>query len=194
VPPGRAGLPPQPVPGYTTTARVFHWVIAGAVLVQIPAGVLMTSEPLVAVQDPIYILHKGLGSVLLVLVALRLLWRLTHRPPPFPAYMPTLEQRIAGATHVAIYVALVVQVVSGYVRTVGDGFPIELLDLLGIPPLIPPMPSVAQVALVVHQVTVLVLLALVAVHVSAVLRYHLIDRRPVLARMWPPFGGRASQR
>jgi cytochrome b561 len=145
----------------------------------------MTSEPLVAVQDPIYILHKGLGSVLIVLVALRVLWRVTHRPPPFPDFMPTLEQRIAGATHVAIYVALVVQVVSGYVRTVGDGFPIELLNVLGIPPLIPPMPRLAQVALVVHQVTVLVLLGLVAVHVSAVLRYHLIERKPILARMWP---------
>jgi cytochrome b561 len=145
----------------------------------------MTSEPLVAIQDPLYILHKGLGSALLVLVALRVLWRLTHRPPSFPGYMPKREQRIAGATHVAIYVALVVQVVSGYVRTVGDGFPIELLDALGIPPLIPPMPGLARAALVVHQVTVLVLIGLVAVHVSAVLRYQLIEGRPILARMWP---------
>ena len=184
-PAGSSGAAPGAAPGYSTPARVFHWAIAGAVLIQIPAGVLMTSEPLVAIRDPLYVLHKGLGVILLVLVALRVLWRLTHRPPPFPDYVPRLEQRIAGATHVAIYVALVVQVVSGYVRTVGDNFPIELLDVLGIPPLIPPMPRLAQAMLVVHQISVLVLLGLVAVHVSAVLRYQLIERRNILARMWP---------
>ena len=84
---------------------------------------------------------------------------------------------------------LLVMAVSGYVRTIGDGFPIELLDALGIPPLIPLMPGVARVMLVVHQFAVVVLIGLVAVHVSAVLRHQLIDRTPALARMWPPFGG-----
>ncbi len=174
--------------GFGTVARLFHWVIALMVVVQIPAGIAMTSEPLFSVADPLFILHKGMGTVLLVLVVARVLWRITHRPPPFPDFMPTLEQRIASATHVAIYVLLLVMAVSGYVRTIGDGFPIELLDALGIPPLIPPMPEVAGVMLVVHQFAVIGLIALVAVHVGAVLRHQLIDRNPVLARMWPPFG------
>ena len=101
--------------------------------------------------------------------------------------MPSLEQRIAGSTHVVIYIVLLVMTVSGYVRTIGDGFPIELLDALGIPPLIPLMPRVARVMLVVHQFAVVVLIGLVAVHVSAVLRHQLIDRSTALARMSPPF-------
>jgi cytochrome b561 len=40
--------------------------------------------------------------------------------------------------------------------------------------------------LVVHQFAVLGLVALVAAHVAMVLRHHLIERNPVLARMWPP--------
>ncbi len=175
--------------GYGTVARLFHWVIALMVVVQIPAGIAMTSEPLLGVADPLFILHKGMGSVLLVLVVGRVLWRVTHPPPPFPDFMPSLEQRIAGSTHVVIYILLLVMAVSGYVRTIGDGFPIELLDTLGIPPLIPLMPEVARVMLVVHQFAVIALIGLVAVHISAVLRHQLIDRNPVLARMWPPFGG-----
>lgn len=173
--------------GYGSVARLFHWVIGILVVVQIPAGIAMTSEPLLGVADPLFILHKGMGSILFVLIVARALWRLTHRPPPFPDYMPGLEQRIAGATHVTIYVLLLAMVVSGYVRTIGDGFPIELLDALGIPPLIPLMPRVARVMLVVHQFTVVALVGLVAVHVSAVLRHQLIERNPVLRRMWPPF-------
>jgi cytochrome b561 len=138
--------------------------------------------------DPIFILHKGMGVVLLVLILGRIAWRLTHRPPAFPDYMPPLEQRMAHSTHIAIYVLLVTMVVSGYVRTVGDDFPIELLDALGVPPLIPTMPDVAAVMLVVHQFAVIGLIGLVAVHISAVMMHHLIQRHGTLRRMWPPWG------
>jgi cytochrome b561 len=172
--------------GYGTVARLFHWTIAVMVAIQIPAGIAMTSEPLAAYADPLYVLHKGMGSILLVLVVGRILWRATHRTPRFPGFMPTREQRIAHATHIAIYAALFTMVVSGYLRTVGDGYPIELVDALGIPPLISEMPRLAAVMLVVHQTVVVVLVALVAVHVSAVLRHELIEGNPVLRRMWPP--------
>lgn len=180
----------RPESTFGTVARVFHWTIALLVAVQIPVGIAMTSEPLAGLADPLFVVHKGMGSVLLVLVFGRVLWRATHRPPPFPDYMPPLEQRIAHWTHVAIYAALVTMVVSGYVRTVGDDYPIELLDAIGIPPLVPTMPDVASAMLVVHQFAVFALVGLVAVHVAAVLRHHLIDGDPTLSRMWPPWRGR----
>jgi len=172
--------------GYGTVARAFHWVIALLVLVQIPVGIAMLSQPLSRFSNALFVFHKGGGAVLLVLVFARLGWRVLHRPPPFPDFVPLDERRIASATHHALYVLLLVMVVSGYVRTVGDGYPIELLDLLGVPPLMPLMPRAAAFALIVHQFAVLALVALVAVHVSALLRHQLIDRNPILARMWPP--------
>ena len=178
----------RPVAKYGVVARLFHWIIALLVVLQIPAGIAMTSEPLAAASDPLFIYHKGMGAVLLVLVLARAVWRATHRPPPFPSYMSPLEQRIAGATHLGIYAMLVVMTVSGYVRTVGDGCPIELFDALGIPPLIPQNAGMAAAMLVVHQFAVVGLVALVATHVAMVLRHHLIDGNPVLARMWPPVG------
>lgn len=179
---------------FGTGARLFHWTIAVLVAIQVPAGIAMTSEPLAAWADPLFVLHKGLGVVLLVLVLGRVAWRATHPAPPFPAYMPPLERRIAHWTHMAIYVLLVTMVVSGYVRTVGDDYPIELLDLLGVPTLLPSMPDVAAVMLVVHQFAVMGLVALVAVHVGAVLRHHLIDGDPVLERMWPPVAPGGGER
>jgi cytochrome b561 len=183
-PDGAAGS----VAGYGAVARLLHWVIALLVLVQIPVGIAMLSQPLSRFSDPLFVAHKGTGAVLLVLVFARVGWRLTHRPPPMPDFVPPREQRIAAATHVALYLLLVVMVASGYVRTVGDGYPIELLDALGVPPLLPYVPRIAAIALVVHQFSVIVLVALVAAHVSAVLRHHLIDGHPILGRMWPPFG------
>lgn len=176
-----------PEPMFGTGARLFHWSIAALVAIQIPVGIAMTSEPLASFADPLFVVHKGLGVVLLVLVFARIVWRATHPRPPFPDAMPKLERDIARATHMAIYTLLVVMVVSGYVRTVGDDYPIELLDALGVPTLLPSMPGVAAAMLVVHQFAVVGLVALVAVHVGAVLQHHLIQADGTLDRMWPPF-------
>jgi cytochrome b561 len=174
--------------GYGTVARLFHWVIALLVILQIPAGIAMTSEPLASLADPLFIYHKSMGAVLLLLVVARIVWRLMHRPPPFPDYMSAPEQRMANGGHVAMYALLLVMAVSGYVRTVGDGFPIEGLDALGIPPLIPSMPRVAAIMLVVHQFAVFALVGLIAGHVAMVLKHQLIDGNPEMRRMWPPWG------
>lgn len=178
---------------FGTPARLLHWSIAVLVAVQIPAGIAMTSEPLAAYADPLFVLHKGLGVVLLVLVFARVAWRVMHPPPPFPDHMPERERRIAHWTHVAIYALLVTMVVSGYVRTVGDDYPIELLDALGVPTLLPTMPQVAAVMLVVHQFAVFGLVGLVAVHVGAVLQHHLIEGDGTLDRMWPPVRPSSSE-
>lgn len=174
--------------GYGTVARLFHWVTVLLVAVMIPVGIAMTSEPLEAYADPLFVLHKGLGVVVLLVVALRLLWRLVRGAPPLPEHMPALERRVAGLTHWAIYGFLLLQAVTGYVRTVGDAFPIELLDALGVPPLLPEMPEVAGVALVIHRYSPYVLTALIAAHVTGTLRHALIERDGVIERMWPPFG------
>ena len=165
--------------------------------VQIPAG-LMIIEPAApclsrARSMCVYGIHKGLGAVLLVVILLRVLWRLTHRPPPMPGHWPPLERRIASVTHGLIYVLLVVVPVSGYVRVIGDGFPIELLDWLGVPPLLPNMPAVASVASLVHRFAVFLLLGLVAVHIAEVLRHQLVEQDGEMARMWPPVGGGSGE-
>jgi cytochrome b561 len=170
---------------YGTVARAFHWGTSVAVVIMIVVGILMTSEPLGRFADPLYIVHKGLGTLLLLVVVLRVAWRLTHPAPPLPESVPTVQRRLMGVTHFALYALLVIMTVSGYVRTVGDGFPIELLDTLGIPTLLPRMPEAAAVALVTHQVAAYALTALVAVHVGAAVHDALIDRKGVFQRMWP---------
>ena len=175
---------------YGWVARAFHWGTSLGVALMLGAGILMTSEPLAAYADPLYVLHKGLGSVLLVAVLARLAWRLTHPAPPLPDSVPPVQARLMGVTHAALYGLLVVMTVSGYVRTVGDGFPIELLDALGIPPLFSETPELAGYALVTHQITAYALAALIAVHVGAALNDAFVDRKGVFRRMWPPWSER----
>lgn len=177
---------------YGTVARLFHWLVVLLLLIQIPAGIAIIVPEAILEQrtmDILYAIHKGLGVVLLVVILMRVLWRLTHRTPAMPGHWPPLERRIASATHGLIYVLLVVVPLSGYVRVISDGFPIELLDWLGVPPLLPDAPLVASVAALVHRFAVFSLVALVAVHIAEVLRHQLVEKDGEMARMWPPVGG-----
>ncbi len=175
---------------FGTGARIFHWLVLLLLLVQIPAGIAMIAPALEQGSiDRLFVLHKGLGTVLLVIVLARALWRLTHAAPPMAATIPEQERRIATAAHATIYVVLIVVAGSGYVRVVGEGFPIEMMDALGLPTLLPLMPEVALWASLVHRFSIFLLVAMVAVHIAEVLRHQLVLRDGTLGRMWPPFGG-----
>jgi cytochrome b561 len=172
--------------GYGTVSRLFHWVTVVLVLVMIPAGLVMIQDIPRPLQDKLFILHKGLGPVVFVVVVLRLAWRGLHPPPPLPADIPALQRRAAGLVHAGLYVFLLVQTVSGYVRVTTGGFPLEFLRALGIPPLLPKAEGVSRVAESVHAVSVTVLIALICAHVGAAAYHGLVRRDGVVSRMWPP--------
>ena len=186
---------------YGAGARFFHWLVVLLFLAQVPAGIAtvvpaqmgdFAALPGVEQRtiDVIYIFHKGLGAVLIVVVFARLLWRLTHPAPPWPPSMPALEQRIATQTHWVMYLLMVLAVVTGYVHVVGLGFPMELLNAMGIPPLIPRMERAAVISSFMHRFTVVLLVGLVAIHIAEVFRHHWVLEDNILGRMWPPFGTR----
>ena len=175
-------------PRYGAVSRTLHWVTFIAVVIMYGAGIVMTSEPLTRFADPLYITHKGLGSVLVLILIGRLAWRLSHpEPAPPPAISPA-RIRVMRWGHAGLYVLLLVMAVSGYVRTVADGFPIELLDRLGVPPLLPRSPELASAALVTHQVAGYALAVLIAAHVGAAMDDAVLSRRGSWQRMWPPWG------
>ena len=91
---------PDRLPGYRPPARWLHWIVAVAVLVMIPAGLLMVQEGLPRpVQDMLFILHKNLGTLLIPVILVRVIYRLTHRPPPLPDTIPRWQRRAAALSH-----------------------------------------------------------------------------------------------
>ena len=173
--------------GYNNVARMFHWATVLLVLVMIPAGLLMTQDIPRELQDRLFVIHKGLGPLVFLVVLARLAWRLRYPPPPLPASVPPAQGRAAHWVHVALYAFLLLQAGSGYVRVTTGGFPIEALQAIGIPPLFPKAEGVAKVASTIHFVSVWCLIALITGHVAAALYHRFVRHDEVLARMWPPF-------
>jgi len=176
--------------GYGLVSRLFHWITVVLVLVMVPVGLVMVQEIPPSVQNPLFMLHKGLGPFVLVVVLLRLGWRAFHPAPPLPADLPAAQRLAASAVHVGLYALLLVMAVSGYVRVTTGGFPIEALQAIGIPPLFSKDEAVAAVAKRVHATAIVGLLALIALHVGAAAYHGLVRRDGIVSRMWPPFGPR----
>lgn len=179
--------------GYSTTSRVFHWLGALVVFVLVPVGVVMTQEGLPrGLQNGLFILHKNLGVVALVLIALRLAWCAVRPAPAAPVDIPPWQKTASRVTHGLLYALLAIMPVTGYLRVRAGGFPIESLDALGAPLLVPVSDRLETLAQPVHYYGGLALMGLVALHVAAALQHALIRRDGVMRRMWPPIRPRSD--
>lgn len=186
---------PDHVPGYRPPARWLHWIVAAVVLLMIPAGLIMTTEGLPRpVQDTLYLFHKNTGVLLFLVILVRLGYRLAHPPPPLPPSVPGWQRRAAGVSHALLYALLLILPITGFTRVRAGGFPIELLDRLGLGPWLAKSKPLADAAQNAHRVAAFLIIAILAVHIAAALQHALIRRDGVWSRMWPPGGGAAGTR
>lgn len=171
--------------GYSALAKIFHWAIAVAVIVMIPAGVIMMRIGPGEAQNMLYNLHRSLGAAVLLLMALRLAWRLVHGAP---APLPTLnafERAASAVVHRLLYALLLVQPVIGWAATSAFGAPIVVFGLFRLPDFVAKNEALSKQLFALHNVIGLTLAALIALHVAAALYHHFIRRDGVLRRMLP---------
>lgn len=170
------------------STRAMHWIAAILVLATMPIGVMMQQEGLSReTGNLLYILHKNGGVIIFLLVIARIVWRVLHPAPPMPLEIAAWQAQVARAAHWALYGVLMLMAISGYVRVRAGGFPIEMLDALGVPPLVPRSETLEQTAQSIHSTLRFVLAGLILAHVGAAIQ-HLVRRDGVFGRIWPPFG------
>lgn len=178
---------------YRPWARVFHWLSALLVLLTIPVALIMVTPGIErALQDPLFLFHKNVGVLILLLVAVRLAYRLVNPSPPLPHSVPPLQRHIAEATHWLLYGLLLAMAISGYVRVTAGGFPLEIPDRLGLPHLVPKSDDLAERAKQIHVFLRFPLIALITLHIAAALYHAVIRRDGVFQRMAPQTGRRAT--
>jgi cytochrome b561 len=76
---------------YGTTAKAFHWIIVVLIAIQLPLGWLMPDIRHGMSPGSAMSLHISIGSTILTLIVLRLLWRLTHPVAP-EGYLPAWQR------------------------------------------------------------------------------------------------------
>lgn len=171
---------------YSSTAMVLHWVIALAVLGQIAFGWYLQTVPRLTPERTIFVnFHKSTGLLIGLLILVRLGWRLTHKPPPFPAAMPAWEQSAARVSHALLYACMLVMPIAGYTASNFSKFGVKFFNAVLLPPWGPDDRSVYAAFNALHVTTSYIFVALIAVHVGAALRHLFFARYGIFRRMLP---------
>jgi len=173
---------------YNGFAILLHWVLGAALVAIFALGVYMHELPFSPQRLKLYSWHKWAGVVVLALSLLRLVWRLTHRPPALPAEveraMPGWQKLAHNATHHGLYLLFWVVPMVGWAYSSAAGFPVVLFGVLPLPDFVPVSKELADVLKELHELTAWAMAGLVVLHVAGVLKHVVIDRDGLLARMW----------
>lgn len=174
---------------YTPTAMALHWGLAVVLVGIFAVGWYMTGLPFSPQRLKLYNWHKWAGVVILGLSALRLAWRLTHRPPTLPqalmSAMPRWQHLAHLGTHGALYGLFFAVPLLGWAYSSAAGFSIVLFGLWPLPDFVAADKALAEVIKPWHAVAAYTLAALVVLHVAAAIKHQLIDRDGLLQRMLP---------
>lgn len=168
---------------YTRTAVVLHWLIAVLLLAQISFGAWMSDIPRGTPERALYFnLHKSSGLVLLALIVWRLVWRLRHAPPPWPATLPRWRQHAAQWSHRALYVLMIVTPLAGYIASNFTKYGVKFFNLVLLPPWGSENKAVYAFFNGLHGVAGWTLAVLAALHVAVGLQ-HALRRDGVFTRI-----------
>ena len=105
--PDRNELPVQR--RYTRVAITLHWAIAALIFYNLASGLLRDFLP-----RGFFTFHISSGLTILALSLFRIVWRLTHKPPPMLPMQPW-ERWLAHGVHFLLYAAMLFVPWTGWV-------------------------------------------------------------------------------
>lgn len=174
---------------YHAFVRWLHWLMAACFVFMWASGYVMRNlmphdSP---AQEYLYDLHKSVGVTVIVLLVARLSARLLTRIPDLPRQTPAAERRAAKAGHRGLYALIALGVTTGWALTDFGGHGVVWFGV-SMPQLFPVREQLFGVTLdpltsTIHAWLVYGLLALVAIHVAAVIKHKLKDRIDLLPRI-----------
>jgi cytochrome b561 len=166
-----------------TVSIVLHWLTAILILIIIPVGIVADGWRLSPMKIDLFILHKSLGVLILVLVVFRITWRLFDARPDFPENTTPTQYRLAISTHLSLYVLLIGLPVSGWIINDSGDFPFRWFWLFPMPDLLPKNVDLKEIASTLHAIFIYLLATILVVHIAAALRHHFFLKDNVLRNM-----------
>lgn len=179
---------------YDGIAMLIHWltavlmifmVVFGEDLMQEGAAVSKLADPTGATFQPS--IHVSIGTAILLLTVLRIIWRVTHTAPPYPATIKRYEVIGSKSLHGLFYILLIVIPLTGWI-TFGNFSKIheimQQVQLFGLFTM-PQPPFTAGWGKELHELGSNAAMVLIGLHVLAALKHQFIDKDSILSRMLP---------
>jgi cytochrome b561 len=161
-----------------------HWLTLLLIIAAYVMGTILDDMKLSPLKLQLYAWHKWVGLTVLFLLPLRIGFRLVDKLDHRQGLTP-FEIRVSAIVHGLLYLLLIVAPILGWLNSSASGFSVVWFGVLPIPDLIGKDKALAEVLKELHEVSVNLLVTLVALHAVAALYHHHIRRDGVLVRMVP---------
>jgi cytochrome b561 len=177
-------MPMTPRLRYDTTAKVFHWLIVALLLMQYAIGWLMPDIHRGMTPGAGMIFHISFGITILIIIVLRLVWRLIHPVAP-ESTLPPWQRLSSGLVHWMLYILVLATTLTGWLFASFRGWSVSYFYLFPLPMLASDNAAAGKAIDGLHQVAEWMLLVFVGVHVLAAFAHAFVYRDRVMQRMLP---------
>lgn len=189
---------------YTKTAVILHWLIAIAILGMFALGWYMTDLPKEGPKQMAYDLfdwgiytwqlneeasprtfyfnlHKSIGITLFGLIIIRILWRITHKPPALLTSYKAWERKLATGTHHLLYLLMIAMPLSGLITAVSSKYGVKWFGVAFIKGL--DDAGLRDIFEAAHEIIAIIILVALFLHIAGALKHKFIDKDDTLKRM-----------
>lgn len=172
--------------GYGLISIAIHWISALLILFLFGLGIYMVD---LGYYDDWYHeapeLHISLGLVVLLLMLIRVIWRIGN-PTPVELAAKRAQNLAAKFVKLGLYALVFIVLISGYLITTAEGQPASMFNLIKFPVLTELSSQNVDLAGEIHEYLAWGIVLLVVLHVAGALLHHFIIRDRTLMRMLKP--------
>ena len=171
--------------GFGIISKALHWLMAVLLITLFAVGLYMTG---LDYYDPLYHSlpwwHKSIGLLTIMLLLLRIFWKLINTEPEALATHKVWEVFLATLIQQLFYFLILLIGISGYLISTAKGKGIEFFNFFEISAVTPALEE-GRADLIgdAHEILAILLIVLAALHAAAALKHHFIDKDETLKRM-----------
>jgi len=165
-----------------------HWIVAAFMIFLTALGIYMEEVG----AENLFDLHISLGTLILIFVLPRIIWRIQNGWPEAAGHYTTLEHLSGKIVHWVLIIATLLMPISGVMMAIAGGHGLHFFGLELVAESIDPnnpeevivlAPLLANLGDSIHGIGGNVLPVAIGLHIVGALKHHLIDKDRTLTRM-----------
>jgi cytochrome b561 len=165
---------------YGSISKIFHWLSAAVLLIQIPLGFYLVDLDFGEKRLTIESIHVLLGLSIFYLIILRLTYKLFNPTPSLSNSIFPGQKMLAKLNHIFLYISIIIISISGSLKKLFNG---EMLNLFLFDLEIKDNFELAELFYDIHILSNYTLIALISLHIFAVLIHKLVFKENLLKRI-----------
>ncbi len=168
---------------YSSFSKVLHWVTALLIFGLLSVGFYMVGMEDSPFKFQVYGWHKSFGTLILLLVIIRVGWSVISAPPAALASHAAWEKLLANFVKWALILGMFAMPLSGWIMSNAGDFPYGFFGLFEMPHLVGKNKAIYQFSMEIHEFVASGLLIALALHMAGAFKHHFLDRDETLQRM-----------